>query len=104
MKVDIECTVEKSTHEGEEKVWVAHCLPLDLVHCHTNKTKAIGGLRDLIPIQLDHMKWETLRSIAMQRGELVEEVEERHRDELRAAGWVLAEDKQHVLDPSGPES
>ena len=67
-------------------------MPLDLVHCHTNKIKAISGLRTLIPIQLDCMKWETLRSIAVQRGESVEEVEKRHRDELRAAGWTLAED------------
>ena len=103
MKVEIECTVEKSKHEGEEKVWVAHCLPLDLVNCDDRMDNAVEGLKKLIAIQLDWMKWETLKSMAVQCGESVEEVGKKHRGELRAAGWILAEDKPSVLDPSGPE-
>ena len=98
MLIDLKCTVEKSTHEGEEHVWVAHCLPLDLVHCADRLDDAFEGLKQLIEIQLDSMKWETLKSMAAQHGESVEAVEEKHRAELRGVGWILSKDTAQAQD------
>ena len=91
MRVDIECTVEQSS-DGD--YYTAHCLPLDVVHCADRKEDAVEGLRRLVEIELECMKWNTLKAIAAQRGESVEAVEEQRRVALKAGGWILAEAKE----------